>query len=124
MRARSIVLVLGLLGLGGCVYGPDYYTRPGVVYDDGSVEYAPSAGYSSVYVDPGYYRDPWCCYAGFWPWIGLNYYGGYYYGGGHHWHGGHDWHGGGSALAPRTLPGARVAPRPANSPNMQRAHRQ
>lgn len=125
MQTRSIVLLaLALCGLSGCIYGPDYTTRPGVVYDDGTAVYAPATGYSGAYLGPGYDADPWCCYGGFWPWIGLNYYGGYYYGGGHHGHGDHNWHGARSGLAPRTLPGAHVAPRISHSPNTQRAHRQ
>jgi hypothetical protein len=92
-----------LLTLGGCVYGPGYYQRPGVVYDNGSATgayydddygpgYAGPAYYPGYYYGPSYAYDPWCCYG--WPWgVGLGFYG--YYGGHHGWHdGGH--HGGGT----------------------------
>ncbi|MHB8447194.1 MAG: hypothetical protein ACYC7G_03165 [Rudaea sp.] len=110
-RRFGIFLAAGaLLGLGGCVYTPGYYARPGVVYDDGTAVYAPAAGYGYGYYAPGYYSDPWCCYGGWWPSVGLNFYGGYYYGG-HGWGGDRDWHGGGAHTAPRPLPGGRAAPR-------------
>lgn len=108
-RRFGMLLAAGaLLTLGGCVYTPGYYARPGVVYDDGTAVYAPAAGYDYGYYAPGYYADPWCCYGG-WPWVGLNFYGGYY--GGHHWHGGHGWHDGSPRSAPRPLPGGHAAPR-------------
>ena len=99
-----VTLVAGaLLALGGCVYGPGYYQRPGVVYDNGNAtgayyddDYGPAYGpgyYPGYYYGPSYAYDPWCCYG--WPWgIGLGFYGSYYYGG-HHGghHGGGTWHG-------------------------------
>jgi hypothetical protein len=106
-RLLGITLALGMLFvLGGCVYDPAYYHRPGVVYDDGSATYSgPADGYYD-YDDsyaPGYYYGsaygPYCCYGGWYPWIGVGFYGGYhhgYHGGG--WHGGGShggWHGGG-----------------------------
>ncbi|HEY7873069.1 MAG TPA: hypothetical protein VIC31_10165 [Rudaea sp.] len=112
-RRIGLLLASGaLLALGGCVYTPGYYTRPGVVYDDGTADYAPAVGYGYGYgyYAPGYYySDPWCCYGGLWPWIGFNYHGGYYHGG--HWRGGHGWHDGGPRSAPRPLPGSQAAPR-------------
>jgi hypothetical protein len=92
-------MALGMLFvLGGCVYDPAYYHRPGVVYDDGSATY--SAGGYYDYDDgyaPGYYYGaaygPWCCYGGWYPWVGVGFYGSYYHGYHHGWHGG-DWHGG------------------------------
>jgi hypothetical protein len=109
-RRFGILIVAGvLLALSGCVYTPGYYARPGVVYDDGTAAYAPAPGYDYGYYAPGYYADPWCCYGGVWPWVGLNFYGGYYYGG--HWSGGHGWHGGGPHNAPRPLPGGHATPR-------------
>lgn len=90
-RRLSILLAAGvLLGLSGCVYTPGYYARPGVSYDDG------------YYYAPGYYANPWCCY-GYGPWIGLDFYGGYY----HHGYR-HDGHRGRSA--PRPAP-SHQAPR-------------
>ena len=106
-RFPRIALAASALALlGGCVYGPGYYARPGVVYDDGTVASVPAyangyadsgyyaagpAYYGPAYYGPGYgYYDPW------WPvGVGLGFYGGYYYGG-HYWHGGHggSWHGG------------------------------
>ncbi len=93
MKRMIAWMVLGaaLLALGGCVYGPGYYQRPGVVYDDGTATYSDDgapAGYADGYgyYGPGYYYDPWCCYGG--PWLGLGFYGGYYYGGhGYYGHG-------------------------------------
>ncbi len=88
----SLVLVVSLFAIGGCVYGPGYYARPGVVYDGGgSYSYyddGPVYGYG-YYAAPGYYADPWCCYAS--PWIGLGFSGSYYYGGHSRggWRGGH-----------------------------------
>lgn len=107
-RRFGILLATGaLLALGGCVYTPGYYARPGVVYDDGTAVYAPAPGYAyGGYYAPGYYADPWCCYGGWWPWFGFNYYGEYHHGG--HWRGGHD---GGSRTAPRPLPGGHAGPR-------------
>ena len=106
-RLMGLALVVGLLMLSGCVYGPGYYQRPGVVYDDGSATYstAPAGDYGYAYDDddyaPGYYYGgaygPWCCYGGWYPWIGVGFYGGYH--GYHGWHGGGHggggWHGGG-----------------------------
>ena len=114
-RRIGLLLASGvLLALGGCVYTPGYYARPGVVYDDGTADYAPSGGYAYGYYAPGYYTDPWCCYGGVWPWFGLGVYGSYYYGGRGHWHGGHGgWHGSNPHAAPRPMPGAS-APRPHN----------
>jgi hypothetical protein len=129
MKIRSVALLsLALLGLGGCVYGPGYYDRPGVVYDDGTAVYAPAGevgyGYGYGNYAPGYYAGPWCCYGGYWPWIGLNFYGGYYHGYGDRWHDGRGWHGrGGSDLAPRNPPGGRAVPRGAATPHGDRVHR-
>jgi hypothetical protein len=115
-RRLGILLATGaLLALGGCVYTPGYYARPGVVYDDGTAVYAPAPGYADDggYA-PGYYADPWCCYGGWWPWVGLNFYGGYDYSS--HWRGGHGWHGDGSHhAAPRPLPGGHAGPRGGHS---------
>jgi len=93
-----LALIVSLSAIGGCVYGTGYYTRPGVVYDDGtSYSYSDNRspyGYD-YYAAPGYYYNPWCCYVS--PWIGLGFYGSYYYGGHGHYregHGGHGhWHG-------------------------------
>lgn len=99
-RRFGILLAVGaLLALGGCVYTPGYYSRPGVVYDDGAADYPPAAGYDDGYPAPGYYADPWCCYGSVWPWVGLNFYGGYY-SGGRGWHGGHRWRGSRPHTAP------------------------
>ncbi|MGH8041023.1 MAG: hypothetical protein ACREPN_03150 [Rudaea sp.] len=125
-RPLGILLATAaLLSLGGCVYGPDYYQRPGVVYDDGTAAYAPTAGYAYGYYAPGYYADPWCCYGSVWPWFGLNFYGGYYghWRGGHGWHGGGNWRGRGYDAAPRSLPGTPVAPRGSDTPQGDRVHR-
>lgn len=108
---RQLGFLLGavaLVAMGGCVYTPGYYARPGVVYDDGTAEYAPAPAYGYGYYAPGYYADPWCCYGGWWPGFGLNFYGGYYYGG-------HGWRGGNPRVAPRPLPGghAGIDARPA-----------
>ena len=80
-----------LFALGGCVYGPGYYQRPGVVYDDGTAVYsdAGAVGYGYDYA-PGYYPYYGCCYAG--PWLGLGFYGNYYYGGPYHAGHGGSWH--------------------------------
>ena len=114
-RIRILLAVGALLALGGCVYSPGYYARPGVVYDDGTTDYAPVDGYAGGYYAPGYYySDPWCCYGSAWPWFGGGVYGSFYYGGRGHWRGGHGgWHGGNTHAAPRPLPGAS-APRPRN----------
>lgn len=106
-RLLGLALVLGVLfSLGGCVYGPGYYQRPGVVYDDAGAAYSDTAAggydYDDGWYSPGYYYGnaygPWCCYGGVYPWIGLGFYGGYYHGyhGGYHggWHGGGHWGGG------------------------------
>lgn len=108
-RWGILLSVIALFALGGCVYSPGYYARPGVVYDDGTADYAPAVGYAYDYgyYAPGYYADPWCCYGGLWPWLGLNFYGGYYYGG-RGWHGGH---GHGARVAPRPRPGSSASPR-------------
>jgi hypothetical protein len=104
-RLMGLALVAGMLFmLGGCVYGPGYYQRPGVVYDDGTATYSGGgpAGYygaddgdyaPAYYGGYGYAYDPWCCYGGYYPWIGLGFYGSYYHGY-HGYHGG-GWHGGG-----------------------------
>jgi hypothetical protein len=102
-RLMSLVLAAcALVTLGGCVYGPGYYQRPGVVYDDGATVgyddygYAPAYGYGYGY---GYAYDPWYYGYGYGPWLGLGFSGRYYFGG-HHF-GGHDgghrgdWHGSG-----------------------------
>ena len=108
-RLLGLALALSIFMLGGCVYGPGYYQRPAVVYDDGSVTTngAPVAdgdygyAYDDGYYAPGYYYGggygPLCCYGygygGWYPWIGVGFYGGY-----HGWHGGGGhggWHGGG-----------------------------
>lgn len=109
-RLARLLAVGALLALGGCVYTPGYYARPGVAYEDGTAVYAPAAGYDYGSYAPGYSADPWCCYGGAWPWIGLNFYGGYYYGGGH-WHGGRGWNDRGPRTAPRPLPGGHATPR-------------
>lgn len=100
-RVMSLVLAAcAFATLGGCVYGPGYYQRPGVVYDDGA-----TVGYDSGYAYApgyrGYAYDPW--YGGYGygygPWFGLGFSGSYYFGG-HHGHGhdgghhGGNWHGG------------------------------
>ena len=99
----SALLAGALMTLGGCVYGPGYYQRPGVAYDDG---YGPAASRGSVvydddyyYAGPSYYApayypyySPWYGFGG--PWLGLSFYGSYHGGYGHHWHGGPS-HGGG-----------------------------
>jgi hypothetical protein len=112
-RLLGLVLAAGLLAsLGGCVYGPGYYQRPGVVYDNGGGNgavdasdsgYAYDSGYDYSYGPgyyPGYYAgyyDPWCCYGG--PFFGLGFYGSYGFHGDYHGpyrggpHGG--FHGGG-----------------------------
>jgi hypothetical protein len=106
-RLLGLALMVSIFMLGGCVYGPGYYQRPAVVYDDGSVRNnAPVAdgpvadgdygyAYDDGYYAPGYYYGgaygPWCCYGGWYPWIGVGFYGGYH---GFHGHGG-GWHGGG-----------------------------
>ena len=42
-RFPRIALAASALALlGGCVYGPGYYARPGVVYDDGTVVSGPA----------------------------------------------------------------------------------
>lgn len=122
MKSR-LGLLFALALLSGCVYGPGYYARPGVVYDDGTTVYAPAAGYAGGYYGPGYYGDPWCCYGGFWPWVGLNFYGGYGYGH-HHWHdGGHGWRGGASNRAPRPMPGAHGPSHGSFAPQSDHARR-
>lgn len=109
-RLMSLMLLACTVAvLGGCVYGPGYYQRPGVVYDgggpasysngpvaDGAVAYDDDDGYypSGYYYAPGY--GPWYGYGyGWgWPYLGFGFYGSYYHGGGH-WHGhGGGWHGG------------------------------
>jgi len=99
---RTALAAAALLMLGGCVYGPGYYPRSNVVYDDGRVSgpaYSDDGYYSDGYYagpgyyygpsyygyGPGYYYDPW------WPAIGIGFYGSYYYGGHHggYSHGGH-----------------------------------
>ena len=80
-----VVAASVLMTLGGCVYGPGYYQRPGVVYDDGA-DLVYSDGYSDA---PGYYGGG---YGGYYspgygygyyggPYIGLGFSGNYYYGG-------------------------------------------
>ncbi len=109
-RFPRIALAASALALlGGCVYGPGYYARPGVVYDDGTAAgpaYSNGAYSNGYYADSGYYAGPYYGpayygpgygYGYYNPWwpvgIGLGFYGGYYYGG-HYGHGGHG--GGGS----------------------------
>ena len=96
-RLLGLALAVGMLAmLGGCVYDPAYYHRPAVVYDDGSV---PAGAYDyDDYYAPGYYYgsaySPWYGYGGWYPWVGVGFYGSYYHGyRGYHGHGG--WHGGG-----------------------------
>jgi hypothetical protein len=102
-RLMGLVLAASLLiTLGGCVYGPGYYQRPGVVYDDGAgAGYSGAAvGYDDGYYAPGYagYYGPYGYGYGYYggPLIGLGFFGGYYgfHGNRGPWHGG--WHGGGS----------------------------
>ena len=112
MKRLLALLVLSgaLVGLGGCVYGPGYYQRPGVTYDNGAgpvYDNGGSVAYDDDYYAPDYYYGsaygPYCCYGGWgwgwgWPYVSLGFYGGYghyhgWHGGG--WHGG-GWHGGGS----------------------------
>ena len=100
-RVMGLVLAAcAFATLGGCVYGPGYYQRPGVVYDDGAtVGYETGYAYAPGY--RGYAYDPW--YGGYGygygPWFGLGFSGSYYFGG-HHGHGhdgghhGGNWHGG------------------------------
>ena len=102
-RFPRIALAASALALlGGCVYGPGYYARPGVVYDDGTVVSGPAYSTNGYYADPGYYAGPYSgpayygpgygYYSPWWPLgVGLGFYGGYYYGG-HYGHGG-SWHG-------------------------------
>lgn len=106
---RAVVLALltaVFCTMGGCVYGPGYYQRPGVTYDDGYGGYDTSSGeyydggpgyYAPAYgYYGGYYGYPY--YGGFWPGLSIGFWGGGYYHGGHYWHGGgHNggWHGGG-----------------------------
>ena len=97
IRALLAAFALTVM-LSGCIYGPAYTTRPGVVY--GAVG-------APVYTDNAYngwygYVSPWWG-IGIYPYYG---YGGYaWYGHDHRrrdhdgWHGGHDgghggWHGG------------------------------
>ena len=48
-RLLGLALAVGMLAmLGGCVYDPAYYHRPGVVYDDGSATYGPAGGYTTT----------------------------------------------------------------------------
>jgi hypothetical protein len=108
-RLIGLVFAAGaLITLGGCVYGPGYYQRPGVVYDDGNgngtVVGGAAVGYDNdYYYAPGYayggYYSPWYGY-GFAPFIGLGFYGSYYGYHGYHGHGyggSHGgWHGGNS----------------------------
>lgn len=98
-RFLGLAVAIGMLAmLGGCIYDPGYYRHPGVVYDDGSASYSAPAGGYDDYDDgyayaPGYYYGtdygPWCCYGGWYPWVGVGFYGHYYHG----WRGG-GWHGG------------------------------
>lgn len=85
-----IMFAAVFVGLGGCVYDPAYYHRPGVVYDDGY-----DSGYSTYaepyyggYYAPGYYYDPWY-YGWGYPAIGFGF--SYY---GHYGHNHHHFHGG------------------------------
>ena len=111
-RLLGLALAMGMLAmLAGCIYDPGYYRHPGVVYDDERGSYVAPAGgyYDDGYADdgyaPAYYYGadygPWCCYGGWYPWIGVGFYGNFYRGwhnGGYHgggWHGSHSggWHG-------------------------------
>jgi hypothetical protein len=108
-RLLGLALMVSIFMLGGCVYGPGYYQRPPVVYDDGAMannapvadgDYGYGYDYDDGYYAPGYYYggaySPWCCYGGWYPWIGVGFYGGFHgHGGGFHGHGGGGFHGGG-----------------------------
>ncbi|HEX6834182.1 MAG TPA: hypothetical protein VF132_11665 [Rudaea sp.] len=105
-RASVLVLLAAVFcTLGGCVYGPGYYERPGVVYDDevgtDGGYYAGPSYYGSGYYAPGYYGPyyGYPYYGGAYPWFGIGFSGVYYSHGGHYWHGGDHghggWHGGG-----------------------------
>jgi hypothetical protein len=119
-RAVGLTLLVAVFcTVGGCVYGPGYYARPGVVYDDGyggggrggyendSDGYydAGPAYYGSAYYGGGYYGGGYGgygygypYYGGFWPSLSIGFWGGGYYRGGHYGHGGGGhggWHGGG-----------------------------
>jgi hypothetical protein len=93
-RLMGLVLAASMLTmLGGCVYGPGYYQRPGVAYDDGTSVGGANVGdydyaYAPGYYAPGYYAgyyDPWCCYGyGYGPFLGFGFYCNYYF----HGHGG------------------------------------
>ena len=56
---RTALAATALLMLGGCVYGPGYYQRPGVVYDDGAAVTSEPGYYadSTYYGGPGYYES-------------------------------------------------------------------
>jgi hypothetical protein len=86
-RLIGLVLAASVLAmLGGCVYGPGYYQRPGVAYDDGYYDsgYAPAyAGYDYGY--PYYSGYPYYGY-GYGPVIGLGFSGSYFFGGHHSYH--------------------------------------
>lgn len=103
---KMLIAATALLMLGGCYYPyPAYYTRPGVVYDDGTATGPAYNGDSGYYAPaPAYYGGPY--YAGYgYPYYGYGYapyywgfpiglsFGYSYYGGGHY-HGGHGGHGG------------------------------
>jgi hypothetical protein len=113
-RSPRIALAAAtLLVLGGCYYPPAYYSRPGVVYDNGTA--VSGQGYTQGYSDdgyyyggpggyyggPGYYYPGYAYgpyYGGYYPWwpVGLSLGFGYSYYGGHGGHGGH-YHGGGGS---------------------------
>ena len=101
-RVMSLVLAACALAmLGGCVYGPGYYQRPGVVYDDGAAVgydsgYAYAPGYAGYAYDPWYggYGYGYGPYYGYGPWFGLGFSGAYFFGG-HHGHGHDGGHNGG-----------------------------
>lgn len=85
-----VLAACALAMLGGCVYGPGYYQRPGVVYDDEA-----AVGYESGYsYAPGYAYSPYGYgwyggygYGGYGgPWLGLGFSGTYYHGRDHGHH--------------------------------------
>lgn len=98
-RATALALLAAAFcTMGGCVYGPGYYQRPGVTYDDGNDGYGAVGGYDydGPSYAPAYYGYPYGYgyYGGYYPWFGIGF-SGIYYSHGRYWgHGGHNWHGG------------------------------
>lgn len=93
--ARSLIIVLAMALLGGCVYGPDYgYVRGDGYYGDayyGASYYGNAYGYPAY---PGGYYNGWPGYYGYGPSLGLGiYYGSYGYGRGYYGRRNGDWRG-------------------------------